>query len=349
MKKLLVGSLLIGGILISCKKKEEVTKEETKAFITRSSGVGTNTASSDAFLAMSDFWNSQPPGVASLTKAIAALGERNYKKAIKTFSLNDSIACFYGTWTHTGTFHWDTTRCGTPIYTEWDYVPSDSQWIKFIWDYIGEDGNTHQALLKLYNINLDIINNDTVLKSLSAHLKSDGNDIMNFDFQASYDQNAQMIYLYILLTIYNVGEYKIEAQAASGHTLEDSVFVGNVKGYAKDFVQNYTLNYSWTNHADTSGSVQLYDSDGWKLVINYSKPTHTQHTGYEVHYYHSLTGTIEKDGNKGADLVGEFWVTEPPYDEQHHTWLKATYNDGTEEDIWKYIAPTSVMGLLFNR
>lgn len=329
---------IIGGILIlsltTCKKKEkEISKGETETFLYGVGSTTTNFQSSEAGAAINEFM-SDPPFVPFSTSLKESSIFGKSKKIMNTLlGWSDSIKCIYGTWKKTDVYKQDTTHCNQVFWSFWDYVYDDTTGINFIWKFFY--GDTHTAHMKLYNIQFVY---DTLLSSLSVWLKSDDKEVLNMDFLADYNPQHEPIKGLFRIEFIDIGELKIEAEAAPGYTLEDSIFIGKLSGYIKDYKQNnYTLNYFFENREDSSLTFWFSDTKGWKFYIDVKAPVHTQHTGYDIHYYQTVTGEITKNGKPAALIKGEIWVTEPPNDPEHYTWIHIVFPDGTEKDIRDYI------------
>lgn len=324
---------------ITCKKeKKEIPKGETETFLYGTGSVINDFQDSEAGAAINVFISDPPfiPFSNLLSKpSIFATGKKFLNMLL---GWSDSIKCIYGTWKRTDIYKEDTTYCGQIFWSYWDYVYDDTTGINFIWKFFY--GDTHTAHMRLYNIQFVY---DTLLSSLSVDLNSDDRPILNMDFLAEYNPNQEPTKGSFRVEFVNIGEFKIQVEAAPGHTLEDSIFVGKISGYIKDYKQNnYTLNYFFENREDSSVTFWFSDTKGWKFYIDIKAPVHTQHPGYDPHYYQTVSGEITKNGKLAASIKGEIWVTDPPYDPEHQTWIYVVFPDGTERDIRHYIPMNSV-------
>ncbi len=335
--KVIITGMVIFSITTCKKEKKEISKGETETFLYGTGNTVVDFQNSEAGAAINRFI-SQPPEIplSNLFKqpSIFSAG----KKLLNTlFGWSDSIKCIYGTWTLKDTCKEDTTHCGQVFWSYWDYVYDDSTGINFIWKFFYAD--THTAHMRLYNI--QFVYQD-LLSSLSIDLKSDDKPVLNADFSAEYNPDQKPIKCSFRIEFVNIGEFKITLEAASGHTLEDSIFVGKIYGYIKDYKQgSYTLNYFFENHEDSSMVFWFSDTKGWKFYLDIKAPVHTSHPGYDPHYYHTVTGEITKNGKLAASIKGEIWVTDPLCPE-HQTWIHVVFPDGTEKDIRQYIPIGSV-------
>ncbi len=332
--KILASCILIFSLITCKKEKKEISKGETETFLYGVGGATTDFANSEAGAAISGFLADPPFTPLNLSSKDYSIFEKGRKILNNLLGWSDSIKCIYGTWTHTDVYKEDTNHCGIVFWSNWDYVYDDTLGINFKWKFLFQ-ADTHNAWMRLYNIQFVY---DTLLSSLSVWLKSDDKEILNMDFLAEYNTSQKPVKGSFRIEFVNIGEFKIVAEAASGHTLEDSIFVGKISGYIKDYKQNnYTLNYFFENREDSSKTFWFSDTKGWKFYIDIKAPVHTQHPGYDPHYYHTVTGEITKDGKLAASIKGEIWVTDPPDDPQHQTWIYVVFPDGTERDIRQYI------------
>lgn len=333
IKGIVVGMMIFS--FTSCKKeKKEISKAETEAFLYGTGSTVVDFQNSEAGAAINEFV-SNPPSIpfSNLLKQPSVFS-KGKKFLNMLLGWSDSIKCIYGTWTRTDVEKWDTTHCGQPFWSYWDYVYDDTSGINFKWKFLFQ-GDTHNAWMRFYNIQFVY---DTLLSSLSVWLKSDNREVLNMDFLAEYNATQEPVKGSFRIEFVDIGEFKIQVEAAAGHTLEDSIFVGKISGYIKDYKQNnYTLNYFFENREDSSMTFWFSDTKGWKFYIDIKAPVHTQHPGYDPHYYHTVTGEITKDGKLAASIKGEIWVTDPPNDPEHQTWIYVVFPDGKEKDIRQYI------------
>ncbi len=343
MSKITKGVLIGLLVITACKKEEkDISKGDTEGFLY---GVGTtsqSTQNSEGFIAINDFIADPPPGAMPLLASKSAF--TNIKVFMnKILDWNDSVKCLYGTWTHTDIWKYDTNACGYEFYSNWDYVHNDTTGITFIWKYMSD--TIHTANMRLYNI---LFVHDTLLASLSCDLQSDNNPVMNADFDADYDAQQKATRVHFRIEFTDAGEYSIDIAAAPGYNLEDTIFIGTVSGYVKDYTQNnYILNYYFENNEDSSMVFEFWDSDEWKFHLALESPVHTSHPPYDPHYYHPISGEITKNGKTAASLKGEIWVTEPPNDPEHYTWIHVVFPNGDEENLFKYIpAGSFILALL---
>ena len=330
--------VIITGVVIfsltTCKKeKKEISKGETETFLYGTGSTVADFQNSEAGAAINSFVAEPPRIPFSLpSKSLSPL-EKSRKIMNTILGWSDSIFCIYGTWTRIEICKPVTDRCGRTFESYWDYEDNDSTGINFKWTFYYQN-ILHNAHMRLYNIQFV----DTLLSSLSMWLKSDEKEVLNADFSAEYSPQGKPTKGSFRIEFVAIGEFKITIEAASGHTLEDSIFVGKIYGYIKDYKQNnYTLNYFFENREDSSMVFSFSDTKGWKFHLDIKAPVHTSHPGYDPHYYHSVTGEITKNGKLAASIKGEIWVTDPIYDPEHQTWIYVVFPDGTEKDIRQYI------------
>jgi hypothetical protein len=332
--KITIGCVIIISLSTCKKEKEEITKGETEAFLYGTGNTVGDFQNSEGAAAINDIITDPPPFMPFSSLKKNSLFGKTKETLNKILSWADSIKCIYGTWTHTEVQKPDTDYCGREFYSFWDYVHDDTTGINLKWKFLF-NGDTHQAYMRLYNIGFAC---DTLLSSLSMNLKSDDKPVLNADFSAEYNPNCQPIKGSLTFKFENVGEFKITIEAKEGHTLEDTLFVGKVSGYVINFKNNnYRLDYYFENWEDSSMTFWFSDSKGWKFLMNLAKPVHTSHPGYDPHYYQSVSGEITKSGKFAASIKGEIWVTDPPDDPIHQTWIHIVFRDGTEKDIRQYI------------
>ena len=331
--KIMIGCVIILTLSTCKKEKEEISKEETEAFLYGTGSTIGDFQNSEGAAAINDIITDPPPFTPYSSIKKTSIFVKTKETLNKILSWADSIECIYGTWTRQDTFKWVIDRCQRVFYTKWDFIPDDPTGINLKWKFLF-NGVIHQAYMRLYNIGFAC---DKLLSSLSMNLKSDDKPVVNADFSADYNTNCQPIKASLGFEFVNVGKFKITIEAKEGHTLEDTIFVGKVSGYVMGYKNNYRLDYYFENWEDSSMTFSFWDSKGWKFLINLAKPVHTSHPGYDPHYYHSVSGEITKNGKFAASIKGEVWITDPPDDPEHKTWIHIVFKDGTEKDIRQYI------------
>lgn len=327
MKKIIGVIALASFIMVAgCHKKETVSKQDTEAAIAGMMELDTATTNSEAYAAYKSMPEDMPITLPINTKGVML--EHNLPlpfvglvQKLSHLGIRSKKALPDSAW---GVYQYDYA------YDVWNHIsktPQDT--VILLWVT-----NNKQDSLVVSNLKFANAPNDTVITSCNFNLFVDSNEEAHLYFSSTVNDSAFATAMHVELELINIVRYTLDANAASGHNLADSVFYGTITATATNLINNNNFSISLTHNTDESGSVNVTwnkGSDEWAINVNLSVP---QTVGTYQKY--TVSGEIKKNNTHAASIEGVIW---DPEDASHRSYINIIYPDGSTGSL--YVGSTS--------
>ncbi len=321
MRKVLLIGLITILMGMGCKKARP-TQEETEEFLSRPADIGENVENSLSGQAIADFFDKfyymskEKPNL--LTK-------HGIKNAWKWFThATGTKQEEYGTYEWNDTLGW--------VLTDSTY-PTDGYLFK--WTFTDSANVQHNAELLVDSVEIFVtMYGDSLPARVHSSLKVDNQELAWMHYDASYTTEGIPQTLNFKAELVNIIQVGLSAQVSS-ITLEQ-IPVATVTAWIIDYTQNnYRMDFKFTGNTDNTMNLEWWDSDGWKLTMDFSAPvvvTESNYVGKKI----EVTGEITHKNVHAADVEGTLW--DPDQEPDHVSEIYVVWPDGTKTPLEDYLA-----------
>ena len=310
----LMGLLLM---LISC-SKADVSKTDTEAFLAGLSTMVGQAMMDESTQVLNEFQLTDPPDP-GITSYIEILGEGSTEKLRNPDPYG--LDTLYGTWRHYPGQGWR-------LFSEND--PANA--ILFEWTFYDDSAMAeHDAYIRIDSLSFY---EDSLPTSVWVGIGMDDQLLAWLKLEAAYlslDEINEVSLIYEIVNHMQVGI------SMTSDVAIDTVFVGTVSLWAIDRTSNnYRVDLDITVAEDYPEEIELSDSDGWRMIVEFSDVVETDVVDYVEYERRNVSGEITKDGGHAADIDGFVW--EPDDGGEHMSEITITFSDDTEGDLEDYLA-----------
>ena len=320
MRKILFISLVAILLGVGCKKSAP-PQEQTEEFLSRPADIGETVENSLTGQALSDFFEKFSYMSKEKPNLFSKDGIKNaWKWFTRTTRTKQDIDVY-------GTYEWNDT--------EWVLVdstyPVDGYLFK--WTFTDSANTQHNAELLIDSVEIYTdMYGDSLPERMHSSLKLDNQELAWMHFDASYTTQGIPESVNFKAELVGIIQVGLEGEI-TGITMEFRP-IAELEAWIVDYTQNnYRMDFKFIGNSDNTMSIEWWDSDGWKLTMDFSAPTvvtESNYTGKKT----DVTGEITKKNTHAADIEGTLW--EPELEPDHVSEVYVVWPDGTKTPLEDY-------------
>lgn len=241
-----------------------------------------------------------------------------------------------------GTYEFDTTSLTWEL-TD-DTNPANGYLYK--WSFVDTSYTSHDAELLFDSITYYSGDPDEEIPTnLYIKMSIDNDEIVHVHYDAQYtteqDELGNDDYVPTSMTVSwgIVDEYEITI-SYQGHTEDDSdegyiLVVDQSQLRIEDLINDEWVEYTVTSTGDETANIVVEYDTGWKFDIDTEVSETVIDENTETEYEKTpFTGELTKAGTHAADLEGIIWYPNNLNNSSYHSYMTATFVDGSEETIY---------------
>jgi hypothetical protein len=304
-------------VFVSC-TESEVTKADTEAFLAGLSTMVGEAMMDESTMIINDFQATDPPDP-GITSYIEMLGEGSTEKLRNPDPYG--LDTLYGTWRYYAAQGWllyDDENPANAVLFEWLYLDTN---------YVEHDAYIRLDSLEFYQ--------DSMPTSVWAGIGMDDSWLAWLKLEAAYLSLDEMNEVSLIYEIVN--QMQVGISITSTVNIDEGPVDGTVSLWVIDRTSNdYRVDLDITVSEEYPEEIELSDSDGWRMIVEFSDVVETDTVEYTVYEKIEVSGEITKSGGHAADISGFVW--EPDDGDEHMSEITITFSDDTEGDLEDYLA-----------